>query len=196
MQAELPDKNTAFIVYRRESISSWKSGKYDACIGALYSLMGLLPSNYRPTISTEEFEQMTNQNLLALCTECNAENNIADVKTYQITLPFLANVISGKTTEEVWNCLQCNKTNKLNTTKFIQKVLKEPYFLKVIPKPPGRKEGLMGRTQFKIKFSTWFWLALSSIEAQMGRYREEYQPKDSDGFDFEEGILDGGESQD
>jgi len=195
MQAELPDKNTAFIVYRRESISSWKSGKYDACIGALYSLMGLLPADYRPSISTEEFELLTNQNLMAVCSECSAENNFAAVKTFDVTLPFLLDILSGQKTEKVWVCSQCDKMNRLTTTKLIQKVLKEPYFLKVIPSPPGRNEGMMGRTQFKIKFSTWFWLALSSIEAQMGRYREEYQPKDTEMFDMESSIQEGGEIQ-
>jgi len=195
MQAELPDKNTAFIVYRRESISSWKSGKYDACVGALYSLMGLLPSDYRPTISTEEFDILTSQNLMAVCSECSTENNFAQVKTFNMTLPFLANVISGQQTEKVWSCISCGRDNRLSTTKLIQKVLKEPYFLKVIPSPPGRKDGMLGRTQFTIKFSSWFWLALSSIEAQMGRYREEYQPKDSDMFDMEASVQEGGEIQ-
>ena len=195
MQAELPDKNTAFIVYRREAISSWKSGKYDACIGALYSIMGLLPKDYRPTISTEEFEHMTNQNLLAVCTECKAENNFAQIKTYQIILPYLSSFVSGKDREEVWDCLQCNAMNRLNQTQFIQKVLKEPYFLKILPKAPGRKEGMLGRTQYKIKFSTWFWLVLSSVEALMGRYRENYVPKDYDGFDLDAEIPDGGEEE-
>jgi len=193
MQAELPDKNTAFIVYRREAITSWKSGRFDACIGALYSLMGLLPTTYRPEVSTEGFELLTNQNLMAVCTECEAENNYAEVKTFNITLSVLTNIISGQQTEKVWLCKQCNNENRLVTTKLIQKVLKEPYFLKVIPNPPGRQDGMLGRTQFKIKFSTWFWLALSSIEAQMGRYREEYQPKDSDMFDLESSVQEGGE---
>jgi len=195
MQAELPDKNTAFIVYRRESISSWKSGKYDACIGALYSLMGLLPSEYRPSLSTEEFELMTTQNLMAVCTDCSAENNFAEVQTYNVILPFIAHIISGQQSEKVWLCKICSKENRLSTTKLIQKVLKEPYFLKVLPQPPGRRDGMMGRTQYKIKFSTWFWLALSSIEAQMGRYREEYQPKDTDMFDMESSVQEGGEIQ-
>lgn len=155
--------------------------------------MGLLPQDYRPTISTQGFEELTNQNLFAVCKECDVRNNFASVKVRQVTLPFLSSIVCGKTTEEAWICLECKKTNRLNSTKFIQEVLKEPYFLKVLPKPPGRKDGMLGRTQFKIKFSTWFWLALSSIEAQMGRYREEYQPKDSEMFDLESTIPDGGE---
>ena len=193
MQAELPDKNTAFIVYRREAISSWKSGKFDACVGALYSLMGLLPNDYRPSLSTEEFELLTNQNLMAVCSDCNTENNFAEVRTYNVVLTFLANILSGQQTEKVWLCKQCNGENRLSNTKLIQKVLKEPYFLKVIPTAPGRKDGMLGRTQYNIKFSAWFWLALSSIEAQMGRYREEYQPKDADMYDFDNDNIDGGE---
>ena len=196
MQAELPDKNTAFIVYRREAISSWKSGRYDACMGALYSLMGLLPTTYRPTLSTEEFDAVTNQDTLAFCTGCNTQSNYSTAKTFEIMLPLLANMISGQKTEKVWECISCKKLNSINTTKFIQKILKEPYFIKVIPQPPNRKSGILGRTQFTIKFSNWFWLALSSIEAQMGRYREEYQPKTDDGFDLETEIGDTGESQD
>ena len=196
MQAELPDKNTAFIVYRREAISSWKSERFDACIGALYSLMGLLPSLYRPTVSTEEFELLTNQNMEAVCTGCQTRNNFATVKTFDLVLTFEKSLISGKQTESVWECLQCKHINQLSKTTFFQKVLKEPYYLKVLPKPPGRKDGMLGRTQFKIKFSTWFWLALSSIEAQMGRYREEYQPKTDEGFDLETEIGDSGENQD
>ena len=194
MQAELPDKNTAFIVYRRESISSWKSGRYDACIGALYSLMGLLPTTYRPTISTEEFDEVTHQDTLAFCTECETESNYSTAKTFEIMLPLLSNMISGQTTEKVWECSNCKKLNSINTTKFTQKILKEPFFIKVIPQPPNRESGILGRTQFTIKFSSWFWLALSSIEAQMGRYREEYQPKDTDMFDLDSQIPASGES--
>ena len=148
MQAELPDKNTAFIVYRREAISSWKSARFDACIGALYSLMGLLPTTYRPTISTEEFNAVTNQDTLAFCTECKTESNYSTVNTFEIMLPLLSNVISGQTTEKVWECIFCKKLNSINTTEFKQKILKEPYFIKVIPEPPSRKSGILGRTQF------------------------------------------------
>lgn len=194
MQAELPDKNTAFIVYRREAISNFKSEKYDSCIGALKSLMGLLPSDYRPTISTEDYEALTDRGLIGVCTECNIQVSMPSVKTYQRLLPYFASVVSNKQTEEVWDCTECGKTNNLATTKFIQKVLKEPYFPKIIPKPPGRSHGMLGRTQFKIKFSDWFWdKALPTIEAQMGRYREEYQPKDMDLYEIDNGI-DGGET--
>lgn len=194
MQAELPDKNTAFIVYRREAISSLKSKRFDGCIGALYSLMGLLPDTYRPTLSTEQFELLTTQNLFAICTECQTQNNFAQVKTHQRYLPFLSSVVTGKSTEEVWTCPQCNSHNSLHSTKYIQQVLKEPYFVKILPSPPNRKSGMLGRTSFDTKFSNWFWLALSCIEAQMGRYREEYQPKDTDLFDMESQIADAGEN--
>ena len=181
-------------MYRREAISSWKSGKYVASIGALHSLLGLLPSTYRLTISSEEYDNITKQNLIAICQQCNSENNYSLTRKDKLILQSISGFISGEQTEQVWTCNECSKYNQVTKTKFIQKVIKQPCFIKVIPDPPARKDGMLGRTQFHIKFSNWFWLALSSIEAQMGRYREEYQPKDADMFDIETEIQDGGES--
>ena len=70
-QARLPDINTAFIVYRREAITSWKSQTYDACFGSLQTLNGLLPHDYRVMISDSEYYKEINKDMLFTCETIN-----------------------------------------------------------------------------------------------------------------------------
>jgi len=194
-QSRLPDVNTAIIVYRREAITDLKGNKYDACLGALHALNGMLPKEYRVTISTMDYNAMMKEGLFATCKFCTQESDFRTVKPFELVLPFVNSVIATQAKEKIWLCSHCQKENRTGETMFTNKIFKKPYYLRVVPDPPTRKDGMMGRTQFTIKFSSWFWLALSSIEAQMGRYREEYQPKDSDMFDMEASVQEGGEIQ-
>lgn len=196
MQARLPDINTAFIVYRREAISSWKSRTYDSCFGSLNTLNGLLPKKYRVVISTKEYDNKTKQDLIACCTKCDAEIDFRSVQVFELIAPFTQSVINGNVKEKVWNCTECKKINHLDDTKIIQKVLQEPYFLQVVPKPPIRREGMMDRTRYHIKFSIWFWTVLGEIEQQMAQFRDDNWHKEGELYDIDTDIGDSGEADD
>ena len=171
-QARLPDINTAFIIYRREAINSWRGERYDAAIGSLYTFNGLLGEPYRIKISNKEFDEKIQDDIVATCEGCNGEIDFKTVKVYNLLLSSISGMISDKQYERCWSC-KCGYTNRLFTTKLIQKVRAEPYYLKVVSKPPKRSEGMMNRTKFKIAFSIWFWSLLNELEASAAKFRDD-----------------------
>lgn len=70
----------------------------------------------------------------------------------------------------------------------IQKILGEPYFLKVVPKPPERKDGLMDRATYHNKISVWFWTFIDEIEERLGQFRDDNWSRGDEGeaMDFGE----------
>lgn len=196
-QARLPDINTAYITYRREALSSMKSKNYVACIGALYALNGLLPKKYRVTISTIEYDKLTQKHLLVTCPKCRKEDiDFTQVKIHKVILPVIDNLISNEEYIKVWYCPNplCNAENKIQTTRMVQQVLKEPAYFQVVPKPPNRKEGMKDRTTYHNQFINWAETLLIELEAQMAQFRddnwhkgdEEYFAEDDEGSDEDE----------
>jgi len=195
-QAALPDLNTAFIVYRREAITSLKSKRYDACFGALYAINGLLPKDYRVKISTKLYDEKTNLDTIAICYHCNQKTSYNKIQIKEAMLPMMIGTITGSETEKVWDCEQCGKTNKLHQTDIIEPIVEEPYFVKIVPKPPLRKNGLLDRVSYHREVSRWVWTMLDELEAQMSNYRREYQPRNEEAIDSDLSIEEAGEEGD
>lgn len=182
-QARLPDINTSFIVYRRESISSWKSKTYDSAIGSLYAYNALLYPNYGVKVSTQEYNKLTKLDMIAECSKCQDQTNLKTLKIIGLLNTLIIGVITEDKYQKIWVCSKCNNQNKLMETKIVQKVLQEPHYLKIVPEPPSRRDGLNDRRTFHMKFSVWFWSTLTELEAEAARFRQEYVPKDQEGLD-------------
>lgn len=195
-QARLPDINTAFIVYRREAISSWKSEKYDSCLGSLQTLNGLLPEDYRVQISDDDYNSQVHKEMQLVCTKCDVKSEQHLVKIRKVLLPQLTKFISNNEEEEIWDCPKCGTEHRITQTLILKPELQEPYFLGIVPSPPVRREGMKDRTRFHIDFSRWFWLCLSEIEKKMADFRDDNWHKAGELEDFEEQIEDSGESED
>jgi len=193
-QARLPDINTSFIIYRRESIAGWKRQDYDSATGSLYAFNGLLPEKYRVIISTKQYNEKTDLGAVAECNFCSVQTDYKTLDIINLLNPLIVGIVSNSEYEKIWNCTKCHKDNKLLESKIFLKVLQEPNYLKVVTKPPERKEGIMDRTQFHIKYSIWFWGFLNELEAEAARFRQEYKPIDQDLDD--ELAIDGGEEAD
>ena len=172
MQAYLPDINTAYISYRGEAIRSIKSEAYDSAFGALYSLNALLPEEYKVKISSIDYEEATRQDLKIICLKCKEKADYKQIRVFDLLLPLLNNLITSKTHEKVWLCPTCKNCNRLEKSEFIQEVLQEPCLLKVVPKPPQRKDGLMDRNSYDRKVTGWLWNMLSELEGRMSAFRE------------------------
>lgn len=185
-QARLPDINTAYITYRREVISSLKSRNYSACFGSLYALNGLLPVEYRVKISSIDYEEKTRQDIFVICKFCKIELDFKTIKVFDLLLPLVNSVLSANTHERIWVCTACNKNNRLEQTDMKQKILSEPYFLRIVPKPPQRKDGLMDRSTYHSKIAVWIWTFLDELEERMAQFRDDNWSKgdESESLDF------------
>jgi len=192
-QSRLPDVNTAIIVYRREAITDLKGNRYDACLGALHALNGMLPKEYRVTISTLDYNIMMKEGLFATCKFCTQESDFRTVKTFELVLPFVNSVIATQAKEKIWLCSHCQKENRTGETMFTNKIFKKPYYLRVVPDPPTRKDGMMGRTQFHMQFSSWFWTTLGELEAQLAQFRDDNWKKPGSIYDIDDDLGDTGE---
>lgn len=194
-QARLPDINTAFIVYRREVLSSLNSQRYQDCFGALNTLNGLLPEKYRVIISTEQFNEKTKQGIFALCTGCNKEIDYSTVEPFEVICTFLESAITRQKTKMVWMCPECKSENQVNHERMIKTKLQEPYFLRVVPNPPERKDGLIDRTNYHGLVSKWVWMAIGELEAQMAQFRDDNWHKEGELFDIESDVDTTGEDE-
>ena len=90
----------------------------------------------------------------------------------------LEQCMSVKEYTKVWNCPACDSENRLSQTRMIQKVLALPSFIKVVPEPPQRKDGLTDRKTYHKIFSRWFWQFLDELEAQAANFRDDNWQKD------------------
>lgn len=172
-QSRLPDINTAFIMYRREVLQSLNQQNYDNCFGALYALNGLLPEQYRVKISSIEYNKLTQQDIVAKCGKCEKETDFKSVQIQTILAPLVVGVVTGEQYYKVWVCPECKFENKLTKTIMIQKTLQEPYFLRVVPKPPQRKDGLYDRSSYHRKVVQWVWNMLDELEERMAQFRDD-----------------------
>lgn len=214
-QSALPDVNSAFIRYRSEAINGWKNRNYDSAIGSLYSFNGLLEEKgdgkYRVLVDSKEYERKTKQDLVMFCKHCEPdiyENGVSkidwdkvktvsfySVKIEKVVPSLMIRVLSNLEYEETWCCPVCNKDNYLTETIMIQKILKNPSFIAIVPEPPIKNNGIIDRSQYYSKFTVWFWTFLIELEAQAARFRQEYTPKQ--GSDGEEMLPeDTGEEKD
>ena len=192
-QARLPDINTAFNYYRGKAVTSWLGKNWSAAIGSLYAFNGCLPKDYRVKISSKEYNDKTRQDIQVYCGHCNKEFNHYDITPYTMLLPMLLQHLAGSEYIKVWRCSECNKTNKLETTRMVQKVLAKPYFLQVVPEPPNRSDGLIDRTNFDKKFGSWFWSFLDELETQAAKFRDDNWQKKDAFFDIDSDIPEDGQ---
>ena len=167
-------------MYRREAISSLKSRNYDFTFGALYALNGLLPDKYRITISSIEYNKLTKQDIFVKCNNCNVESDFKAVQVFPLLMLTVESTISGNEYEKVWFCPACKHENKLLKTEMSQRILKEPYFLQVVPKPPRRKDGLNDRSSYHRKVTQWALTFLDELETQMAQFRDDNWTKSTD----------------
>ena len=182
-QARLPDINTAFIRFRNEALFALKQFDYSACFGSLYTFNGMLPELYRVSISTIEYEKLVVRDVFCYCTHCNVEHNFKSVQVLAVLVPLIVSTISGDDHQKIWVCTACKKENLLAQTKMSRDSPKEPYYLKVVPKPPERKDGLMDRAKYHIKVVQWAWTFINELEAQAALFRGDYKNEDDEFFD-------------
>ena len=139
----------------------------------MYAFNGLLPEKYRIKVSTIAYDDKTNLDITAICIHCKEDADFKKLQIVSLILTSMQRLITDQSIEQIWVCTHCHNDNKLTETMLTQNILQEPYYLKVVPKSPNRKEGMIDRTKYHIKFSVWFWSFLTELESQAAQFRDD-----------------------
>lgn len=190
-QAKLPDINAGFVRYRNYGIQCMEQKNYNGVVTALNGINALLPEEYRVEVNTDKYLESIQEKTLLVCEFCNGEVSLSDIKPIKLFLPYVIRFISNEEHQTVWECIKCHGINKLKDSKRITETHQQPYFNKVVPVMPKRKDGLQTRSKFHVNFTEWFVKFLEELEHQLGLYRKEYVPIDE--IEAEE-IEGGGEN--
>ena len=172
-QARLPDVNTAFITYRSEVIRSLKSYDYLSCLGALKCVNAMLPQEYRVQLNDDVYKEKAKVNFTYTCISCKKTTSGDSVKSFSYQLSAIDTLITNQKSIKVWECVSCESLNNLADTEITKDVLSQPNYLHVVPLPPTRRNGLMGRSEFRIKFSAWAWNMITELEERMAKFRDD-----------------------
>lgn len=212
VQASIPDLNSFWGIAKKDALMCLKNRDYQGCTSSLYDMNALLPNdkedNYQIEISDIKYYEKLRQDIIYVCSHCEKEclhctkkmgECKAEVPKSMARIKIIDNddfikTLTGLKTEKVWTCPKCNNNNLLSKTKMIQTVLKEPFFLGVVPHPPQRKDGILDRREFHKKYRNWAQLMKNEISYSLGRLRRNYKPKDGD--EGLEAIPDGQEHLD
>ena len=183
---------------KREAWTAIKNRDYNSLFGALFDINAMLPKdkerNYQIEISDKKYNELIKQDTIYQCSKCSTETPKNQVTLKQIENSSFIRTLTNKNKEIIWDCPKCHESNILHQTKIIQTVLKEPFFLQVIPSPPTRKDGILDRREYDKRVKRWAMLFMNELSYQMSRYRIEYVAKDSE--KLEEDVLDGQEHLD
>ena len=69
-----------------------------------------------------------------------------------------------------------------------QTILKQPYYLGVVPMPPQRKDGLLDRVRYDREFERWAWVMLAELEHKMATYRDANWDRGEETYNNEEDL--------
>lgn len=162
--------------------------------GSLFSINALLPKDYQIEISDRKYySEVEKQGISIICNHCKAEHRRQDIQIKEIQSSLLVTTITGNKKEKLWSCSKCKKDNILSRTKMIQNILPEPCYLKVVPSPPERKDGIINRRIYHKNVEKWALNFFNELQHQMSLFRLEYKPKDEDNTDS---VQEGGEELD
>ena len=202
-QSRLIDVNTSAIKRRNEVSAGLDSRNYDKVFGALYSLNALLPDypledgrqKYRITISDYLYKLFTQHKISITCMGCKKESDFKNIKVFELIPEMLEGLISQSKKDKVWLCPKCKKCNKLSESEMSETIPKEPYFIRVVPKPPKRSDGIDDRGDYDRKMIQWAWTFVQEWEASMAQFRDDNWQK-SDQVFLPDNDIDGGEEND
>src|SRR3989304_1653918 len=97
MQAKLPDINNAWVRYRNFGLQCIMERNYVGAIAAINEINALFPDAYRVEVNTPKYIQSTQDELVAKCTKCNEETNIAELHIFDLLLTTVNSIILKKT---------------------------------------------------------------------------------------------------
>lgn len=201
-QSRLIDVNTAAIKYRNAIDEGLASQNYSKVFGACYSLNALLPNapendgrqKYRITISDLMYARFTHYDVMITCTECKEQTKFSEIHVFELSIPMIVQIISRPKSEKSWVCPSCHSLCVLSESDMTEKTLKEPYFLRVVPKIPKRSDGILDRTNYHQQVVQWVIRFRTEWEASMAQFRDDNWQKK--GSEYNDDVEEAGESTD
>ena len=175
-QAKLPDINAAWVRYKNYALECIDKKNYPGAVAAVNGINAMLPENYRVKIDTDNYKELTQDNIFVVCTDCEKRFKYDDIRIMNLIIPRIFNKPS--VTERVWICTSCNFHNKVANTKMIKQVHEKPFYYKVIPEAPEQMDGILNRKKYHNEMTKWLYNSLEELDHQLGKYREEYKPID------------------
>lgn len=157
---------------------------YDSCTSSLHAVNAALPPEYHITFDTEAYNKMIKHPLEIFCKSCGESHNRDEIKTWDMLLPLYQQIVTKSKSVKAWTCDKCNADNILLDSKMIQKVREEPFFTKVVPSPPERKQSLGDRTSFHIKYRAWFGNVVAELTRQISKLRWDHWKQGDDNLDM------------
>jgi len=120
VQAKLPDLNNYWIKYHDSGLYHIMHGEYQPAIATIYSMNALLPDEYRLSVDTSRYTELTESILIAICSHCDTQTPRTEIKVFDLMIPLEFQLIRETNTIQVWYCPKCKESNELVKTKYIQ----------------------------------------------------------------------------
>ncbi len=189
--AALIDLNHIALKHLDKAIFYLQTQEYDSCIASLHAVNAALPPEYHIHFDTDEYNKMILHPLEIFCKSCGEPSNRDEIVLWDLLLPLHEQILLGTKTIEAWTCSKCNKNNILSESKIVQKVHQEPFFTKVVPMPPERKQNFGDRTSYHIKFRAWFGMVVAELTRQISQLRWDHwkQGENEENADLQQ-VLD------
>lgn len=152
---------------------------YDSCTASLHSVNAALPPEYHIEFNSALYQAKIEHPLEIYCKKCGAHLMRDQIKIWDMLLPLELQIGRASKTVKAWTCTDCNSVNILSESKMVKKIAKEPFFIKVVPMPPERKQNLSDRTSYHIKYKSWFGMVVSELTRQISQLRwDNHTPSD------------------
>lgn len=153
---------------------------YDSCVGSLHAVNAALPSDYQIVFDSDDYKQKISHPIEIYCKHCPAIMKRDDIKIWKMILPLHEQIITKTKTVDAWTCPECKEENILVDSKVIRKERQEPFFTKVVPAPPERKQNLGDRTAYHVKFRAWFNNVVAELTRQISQLRWDHWKQGED----------------
>lgn len=183
--AALIDLNHIALKHLDKAFWYLEKQEYDQCTASLHAVNAALPPEYHITFDTSKYYEMIKHPIEVFCKSCGDAQMRDELKTWDMVLTIEQQLLSGKKTIKAWTCSGCEFVNILEDSKMVEKVREEPFFTKVVPEPPTKKQELGDRTAYHIKYKAWFGMVVAELTRQISKLRWDHWKQGEGDFDSE-----------
>ena len=185
--AALIDLNHLALKHLDDAKFYLRGDNYDSATASLHSVNAALPPEYQIKFDTDEYNRLIKHPLEIYCKKCGEMHNRDEIQIWNLLLPLNEQILAKDKTTKAWSCAKCDSVNILLESKLVQKVREEPYFTKVVPMPPERKQSFGDRTSFHIHYRAWFGNVVAELTRAISQLRwDHWKQGDEDNLNLAE----------
>lgn len=184
--AALIDVNHMALKHLDKAFYYLASQDYDSCTSSLHSVNASLPPEYHIKFDTQKYNEMIKHPLEIYCKSCGVKHNRDEIQTWDMLLSLPEQIMAKAKSVKAWTCADCKYDNILTESKIVQGVHEEPFFTKVVPMPPERKQNLSDRTAYHIKYRSWFGMVVAELTRQISQLRWDHWKQGDENMELSE----------